>query len=132
MAPIMSMCTAEQSGGIVMVSIKPSRCSHPLLLLCGLIVSVWTLFRFSRLTQSRHDLNRKGVRCLLKGHLRIGLAGSRAFKRNDICAGTPSAFSTPTFTKGYVKIHSQKDWTAGTHDLVRSCEVLPSFSRAFL
>lgn len=106
--------------------------------LCGLIVSVWTLFRFSRLTQSRRDWNRKGVRCLLEGHLQTGLAGSRVFKRNDICAGTPSTFmpsslsQTPTCTKEYVKIYSQQEWTAGTHTLVRSFEVFSSFSRALL
>lgn len=64
-------------------------CLHPPFPLRSLIVSVLTLFRFTRLTQSSPDLHRKGVHCLLEGHLQTSLPGSLALKHDDICVGPP-------------------------------------------
>lgn len=61
MAPIMSMCTVEQSGGIVMVSRRPSHNPR-----CSLATR-----NLGRLTQSRCGLQRGGVSGLafVHGHV---------------------------------------------------------------
>lgn len=70
MAPIMSMCTVEQSGGIVMVSPSPSRSPRFSLPARSL----------SRLTQSRCGSHPGGVSCLPCALWQTGLAEHHGFK----------------------------------------------------